>query len=497
MSRLDASGSSYQLTINHKITQDDPVYKWEQIIQAHCTHVEGIWAFNPALKSRNMPSQGWKLHISATSFNCVEVASIVFPVLLEENLYFKTINSFHDIYKLNTGMHYGYSQIGKVITVYLFKSELADQIARRLAMLLLGFEAPSVPSDYQYIDDSPVYFRYGSFDSSIVINVDGEDLSAIVRPDGKLVHDTRKREDAIPDFETNPFRSLAKRHRHSPSPFSQDLIVFETIMQRGKGGVFKGIDLQDRTPRLCIVKEGRKNGEYQAPDFSGKNLIDNEYHVLNYLRLHGLPVPKTLRHFCVAGNSYLIAEYIESITLVDYLKRSLSYRDRLYIAICTTRFIKAMHEISVAWRDCKPSNILVSPNGDISFIDFEGALFFDGTFHSPLWGSPGYFSKEIQTSGFQTICQYSDIYSLAVVLYQVFSGLDNPALLSRSEWPGYHDGVDSHLGRMILKCLDVDVLLESDPLNILNQIHTRLCSEFCNTIQSPEDNLGKLWATGV
>ena len=260
-------------------------------------------------------------------------------------------------------------------------------------------------------------------------------------------------------------------------------------MQRGKGGVFKGIDLQGKSPRLCIVKEGRKNGEYQAPSFSGKNLIDNEYHVLKFLRLHGLPVPQTLRHFSVEENSYLVAEYIQASTLVEWLGRSITYRDSLYIAINITRVIQAMHKVSVVWRDCKPSNILVSADGIVSVIDFEGALFFDGDFHSPLWGSPGYFSQRIQSSGFHAICQYADIYSLAVVLYQVFSGLENPALLGRSEWPDCREGVDSKLIEMIFKCLDEDFLLGCDPFKILNQIHSKLCNELCNASQSFEDQL--------
>ena len=59
------------------------------------------------------PSQGWKLHIAATVLSANKVLETVAPVLKQRGVLFKGPTSLEELEKLNSGVQYGYSQVGK------------------------------------------------------------------------------------------------------------------------------------------------------------------------------------------------------------------------------------------------------------------------------------------------------------------------------------------------------------------------------------------------
>src|SRR2546423_4082180 len=73
-----------------------------------------IWRLSRAT-ARNEPEQGWKLHISATILTACAVLEKVAPVLQSRGTQFKAPVSLEEINKINSGLFYGYSQIGKLI----------------------------------------------------------------------------------------------------------------------------------------------------------------------------------------------------------------------------------------------------------------------------------------------------------------------------------------------------------------------------------------------
>src|SRR5579864_2916020 len=64
-----------------------------------------------------IPNSGWKIHVSAGLSSAVSVLRKALPILLKEQLSFKVAASLELLRALNWG-EYGYSQIGKFITVY-------------------------------------------------------------------------------------------------------------------------------------------------------------------------------------------------------------------------------------------------------------------------------------------------------------------------------------------------------------------------------------------
>lgn len=82
------------------------------------------------------------------------------------------------------------------------------------------------------------------------------------------------------------------------------------------------------------------------------------------------------------------------------------------------------HERGVLHRDLKPHNLLLSAEGDVQLSDFGLLKAADGptehTIHGTVLGTPQYMPPE-QALG-EVIDERSDIYSLGVTFYKIFSG---------------------------------------------------------------------------
>jgi hypothetical protein len=99
------------------------------------------------------------------------------------------------------------------------------------------------------------------------------------------------------------------------TPLQTTFKAYEAVAQRGRGGVFKAIDLSSGTPRLCILKEGRKHGEVDWDGRDGAWRVLHEGHVLQALNRAGLSVPRFYSSFQVEENSYIVIELIHGTSL--------------------------------------------------------------------------------------------------------------------------------------------------------------------------------------
>jgi TolB-like protein/Tfp pilus assembly protein PilF len=139
------------------------------------------------------------------------------------------------------------------------------------------------------------------------------------------------------------------------------------------------------------------------------------------------------------GNRHFIAtEFIEGVTLRAALSRGkMSVHDALEIAVQVGSALAAAHEAGVVHRDIKPENIMLRPDGYVKVLDFGLAklteqksasdhqgLTVTNTQHTHagmLLGTPRYMSPE-QTRGEKADAR-SDIWSLAVVMYEMVAGI--------------------------------------------------------------------------
>jgi len=103
-----------------------------------------------------------------------------------------------------------------------------------------------------------------------------------------------------------------------------------------------------------------------------------------------------------AGNWYLVMDYVEGETLQERLKRARGGRLSLDEVLNITRqlcdVLEYLHRQSpsVVFRDLKPGNVMLTPQGEVKLIDFGIARFFKPgqTRDTVNLGTPGYAAPE-------------------------------------------------------------------------------------------------------
>lgn len=125
---------------------------------------------------------------------------------------------------------------------------------------------------------------------------------------------------------------------------------------------------------------------------------------------------------------YLVMEYVSGETLAEQLARSGQIDEAQVVqwARELTSVLAYLHrqEPPIVFRDIKPDNIMVQPDGKLKLIDFGIARFYKPGQGSDTirLGTVGYAAPEQYGRG-QTDPR-ADVYSLAVVLYQLLTGYD-------------------------------------------------------------------------
>ena len=130
-----------------------------------------------------------------------------------------------------------------------------------------------------------------------------------------------------------------------------------------------------------------------------------------------------------ADHHFIVMEYIDGPTLKDELKLRHERRQPFTLAETARMFtalgsaIDFAHQQRMIHRDLKPANVMITKDGQVILTDFGIARIVGGTQYTQtgaLMGTPAYISPE-QARG-ERATEQSDIYSLAVILYEVVTG---------------------------------------------------------------------------
>src|SRR5690606_27697852 len=121
----------------------------------------------------------------------------------------------------------------------------------------------------------------------------------------------------------------------------------------------------------------------------------------------------------VDGHTFLSMEYVDGEDLSSLLKRIGRFpEDRaLEIARQVCAGLAAAHSRGVIHRDFKPANVMLDGAGHVRITDFGLAGLSGETIRA---GTPAYMAPEQLAGG--EVTARSDVYSLGLVLYEIFTG---------------------------------------------------------------------------
>jgi len=401
--------------------------QWERLSNRYLplTFKDLIWRYSRSL-TKDDPEQGWKLHISATILTANQILTTVGPLLRRRNVLFKAPATLLELMKINSGLYSEFSQVGKFMTVYPSSSEDAVLLAAKLDRIVPPHSGPTIPFDIQLRPGSAIYYRYGGFKPLNIKHRRGTHSPAIRNPKGKLIPDLRRPGSAVPKWMDDPFIALNNGKKNPApdlTPLRTSILTYEALSQRGKGGVYRALDISVSPFRLCVLKEGRKNGETEWDGRDGYWRVKNEDRVLCALSASSVVVPKVFSRFKVEHHYYLVMEYIAGPSLHTVLsrKRKPGIAKTIDLSLKLAKLLAEIHGAGWVWRDCKPINIIVSKTGDLVPIDFEGACRVSRPDRMP-WGTPGYVPRDSLERTVAVNRVSDDLYALGVVLYQLFTG---------------------------------------------------------------------------
>ena len=161
---------------------------------------------------------------------------------------------------------------------------------------------------------------------------------------------------------------------------------------------------------------------------SDENIIQRFIHELRYARK--ITHEKIIRiyDFITFGNTYAISmEYFDSHSLAFEIKTNKNPNQHRMLSIFTQicQGVGFAHSRDVVHRDLKPANILVDDHDQVKIVDFGLAAAASSadsrlTKTGILVGTPTYMAPEQVRA--RTIDHRTDIYSLGILMYEIFVG---------------------------------------------------------------------------
>src|SRR2546425_1573112 len=211
--------------------------------------------------------------------------------------------------------------------------------------------------------------------------------------------------DAIDDARFVPGTMLAERYR-----------IVGLLGRGGMGEVYRADDL--------------KLGQPVALKFLAEHLLSDGAALARFHREVRVARQVSHKNVCrvydigeVDGRHFLSMEFIKGEELSSLLRRigRLPQDKAVQIARQICAGLSAAHDVGVLHRDLKPANVMIDEHGNARITDFGLAglaeEFREDEIHA---GTPAYMAPE-QLDG-RTFTVRSDIYSLGLVLYELFTG---------------------------------------------------------------------------
>lgn len=215
----------------------------------------------------------------------------------------------------------------------------------------------------------------------------------------------------------------------------------ERTLQHDLRGLAPGRILRDRYQIVRWVGAGGSSQVYEAVDLGTTERVavkvfcvaDASRKMLNRFlqeaeharELHHPNVIRVLANGVDGDRHFLVTELLEGQDLARVLKAG-----RPSVASALRWFTHAawaleyVHDHQVIHRDVKPGNLFITRTGVLKLMDFglaRSARASNSTAQGQVLGTPEYIAPE-QASGSHPLSPMTDLYSLGVVAYELFTG---------------------------------------------------------------------------
>ncbi|MEQ8175215.1 MAG: serine/threonine-protein kinase [Syntrophomonadaceae bacterium] len=235
-------------------------------------------------------------------------------------------------------------------------------------------------------------------------------------------------------------------------------VIVKAIGRGGMGAVYLAIDrrLNNIPTAIKEMSTNAVGGNLQAAIAA----FQKEASILIGLKHSALP---TIRDFFSRGANrwYLVMEYIKGVTLKEVVeKRGLIPEDEVLDwarQLCEILIYLHSQNPPIIFRDLKPANIMLTPEGHIKLIDFGIARHFrqGNTADTTAYGSHGFAPPE--QYGQNQTDERADIYALGATLHYLLTGIDPAGRPFNFEPPGRYVNISPEFESIIMKALALKI----------------------------------------
>jgi serine/threonine protein kinase len=210
---------------------------------------------------------------------------------------------------------------------------------------------------------------------------------------------------------------INKKHLDIGFVFGERYKILDKVGEGGFGSVYKAED-KKLNEIVCIkILDSKLTMDIDHKDrFITEIKLARKITHPNVVRIHDFAE--------IEGNYVVTMEYVDGSSLKDKIKQgNIPTNDMIFYVEQICRALDAAQIMGIIHRDIKPGNILIDRNDNVKIVDFGLAKAGDlgeDTVTGAIMGTPEYMSPEQVSS--ETVDQRSDIYSLGVVMYEMFTG---------------------------------------------------------------------------
>ena len=228
--------------------------------------------------------------------------------------------------------------------------------------------------------------------------------------------------------------------------------ILNKIGQGGMSVVY--LAMNERANKQWAIKEVRKDG-VKDYDVVRQGLIA-ETDILK--RLNHPHLPSIIDVIDRDDTFLIVMDYIEGKSLDHWLKKDGAQPQEKVVEwakqLCDVLEYLHSRKPPIIYRDLKPANVMLKPDGQIMIIDFGTAREFKETSieDTSCLGTQGYAAPE-QYGGHGQTDARTDIYTLGATMYHLLTG-HNPSLPPYEMYPirRWNPALSSGLEKIVLKC---------------------------------------------